>query len=481
MVKNVQVRRAVNVIYDPYAWQSKGHRCPCFEILAEGNRGGGKSDFLLMDYAQGLDKGFGVAYAGLILRRELFELKEIIKKSQKYFKRLYPGAEYSKASRTWTFPGGETLTFSQCANIDDYWKYHGQEFPWIGWDELTTHPTPECYEAMMSCCRSSVPGLTPRIVSTTNPWGAGHAWVKERFIDPAPRGVPITDPATGLTRVAIHADLRENTALLEANPTYIQQLQALSNPLKRKAWLDGDWNIQIGAFFGECWGVKNIVKPITPPEHWLKWRAFDWGSAKPFSVGWFCMSDGLPLPDGRCYPRGAIIRYKEWYGADKTEPNTGLNMRVSEIAAGILERDGDDRIDYSVSDPAIFKEDGAESQAELFRNNGVDFERGDNNRIAGWELMREKMGSNKSDEPPMFYVTENCVDFIRLVPVLLFDERRPEDLDTTAEDHIADECRYGLMTRPIVRDKPRAVKHNSMTVDSILAKMRAANNNRFRL
>lgn len=81
----------------------------------------------------------------------------------------------------------------------------------------------------------------------------------------------------------------------------------------------------------------------------------------------------------------------------------------------------------------------------------------------------------------MFYVTENCVDFIRLVPVLLFDERRPEDLDTTAEDHIADECRYGLMTRPIVRDKPRAVKHNSMTVDSILAKMRAANNNRFRL
>ncbi len=464
---------SVSVVYDPYPWQARAHECPCYEVLAEGNRGGGKSDFMLFDYSGGLDKGFGVAYAGLILRRELFELKEIIKKSHKYFKRLYPTAVFNKSERTWTFPGGETLTFAQCATMDDYWKYHGQEFPWIGFDELTSHPTPECYEAMMSCARSSIVGLVPRIVSTTNPWGAGHAWVKARFIDPAPRGVPIKDKETGLWRVAIHADLSENVHLLEANPTYIAQLRAISNPLKRKAWLEGDWNIQIGAFFSECWGNKNIVRPFAPPAHWLKWRAFDWGSAKPFSVGWFCMSDGSPLPDGRMFPRGAIIRYKEWYGADKTEPNKGLNMRVSEIAAGILERDGGDKIDYSVADPAIFKEDGAESQAELFHNNGVDFERGDNNRIAGWELMREKMGNNNSPDAPMFYVTENCVDFLRLVPVLLFDERRPEDLDTTAEDHIADECRYGLMTRPHVKDRPIVSVQKPVSVEGILKKIRA--------
>lgn len=449
----------VNIIYEPYPWQAHAHTCPCYEILAEGNRGGGKSDFLLMDYAAGLNKGFGVAYAGLILRRELFELKEIIKKSQKYFKRLFPTAEYSKATRTWTFPGGETLTFSQCANADDYWKYHGQEFPWIGWDELTSHPTSECYEAMMSCARSSVVGLVPRIISTTNPWGAGHEWVKARFIDPAPRGKVIIDETTGLTRVAIHADLRENTALLAANPTYIKQLQSITNPLKRKAWLDGDWGIQIGAFFGECWGTKNIIKAFTPPEHWLKWRSFDWGSARPFSVGWYCMSDGQTPILGRIYPRGAIFRYKEWYGADKTEPNKGLNMRVSDIARGILERDDGERIDYSVADPAIFKEDGAESQAELFYNAGVIFERGDNSRIAGWEKLREMMGSNNSDTEPMFYVTENCIDFMRLVPVLLFDERRPEDLDTTAEDHIADEVRYAIMTRVAPKDPP--IRDNS--------------------
>lgn len=462
--------RPIEVVYDAYPWQARGHACPCFERLAEGNRGGGKSDFLLMDYSSGLNKGFGVAYAGLILRRELFELKEIIKKSQKYFKRLFPDAGYSKATRTWTFPEGETLTFSQCANADDYWKYHGQEFPWIGFDELTSWPTSECYEAMMSCCRSSHAGLTPRIVATTNPWGAGHGWVKSRFIDPAPRGTVITDGITGLTRVAIHADVSENVHLLAANPTYIAQLRAISNPLKRKAWLEGDWNIQIGAFFGECFGNKNIVKPITPPLHWLKWRAFDWGSARPFSVGWFTMSDGNPLPDGRVFPRGAVIRYKEWYGADKTEPNKGLNMRVSEIARGILKRDGGDKIDYSVADPAIFKEDGAESQAELFHNNGVDFERADNSRIAGWELMREKMGNNNSEMPPMFYVTENCTDFIRLVPTLLFDERKPEDLDTTAEDHIADECRYGLMTRPIVKDRAPQEGARKLTVGEIMAK-----------
>lgn len=466
----------ITIVYEAYPWQASGHSCPCFEILAEGNRGGGKSDFLLMDYAEDLDKGFGVAYAGVILRRELFELKEIIKKSQKYFKQLYPNAVYSKATRTWTFPGGETLTFSQCANFDDYWKYHGQEFPWIGWDELTTHPTSECYEAMMSCCRSSIPGLVPRIVSTTNPWGPGHSWVKARFIDPAPRGSVITDPATGLTRVAIHADLKENKHLLAANPAYIAQLKSISNPLKRRAWLNGDWDIQIGAFFGECWGNKNIVKPFTPPQHWLKWRGFDWGSARPFSVGWYCMSDGNPLPDGRVFPRGAIIRYKEWYGADKSEANKGLYMRVSDIAAGILERDGGDKIDYSVADPAIFKQDGAESQAELFYNAGITFERGDNNRIAGWELMREKMGSNTDDAPPMFYVTENCLDFLRIVPALLFDERRPEDLDTDAEDHIADETRYALMTRPHPKDKSFTPNgRETITVKSILERARATN------
>jgi len=109
----------------------------------------------------------------------------------------------------------------------------------------------------------------------------------------------------------------------------------------------------------------------------------------------------------------------------------------------------------------------------LFHNSGVDFERGDNNRIAGWELMREKMGNNNSPDAPMFYVTENCVDFFFFFPVLLFDECFPEDLDTTAEDHIADECRYGLMTRPHVKDRPIVSVQKPVSVEGILKKIRA--------
>jgi hypothetical protein len=344
----------------------------------------------------------------------------------------------------------------------------------IGWDELTSWPTGELYEAMMSCARSSVPGIRPVYRATTNPWGAGHSWVKERFIDPAPVGTPIKNASTGQYRAAVRAMMSENRHLLSNNPEYVAHLREINNPLKRKAWLEGDWSIQIGAFFGECWGVKNIADPMTPPDHWLKWRAFDWGSAKPFSVGWFAMSDGNPLPDGRVFPRGAAIRYKEWYGADKSEPDKGLNMTVSEVARGIKERDGLDRIDYSVADPAIFAENGGKSQAEQFYDCGIEFERGDNSRIAGWELMRERMGKNGASEPPMFYVTKNCVDFIRLVPVLLFDERKPEDLDTGAEDHIADECRYGLMTRPWIKEKPMAVKKTGITIADVLAKNKKA-------
>ena len=48
----------------------------------------------------------------------------------------------------------------------------------------------------------------------------------------------------------------------------------------------------------------------------------------------------------------------------------------------------------------------------------------------------------------MLYFLDCCEDSIRTIPTLQHDEGDPEDLDTEAEDHAADETRYGVMSRP---------------------------------
>lgn len=49
----------------------------------------------------------------------------------------------------------------------------------------------------------------------------------------------------------------------------------------------------------------------------------------------------------------------------------------------------------------------------------------------------------------MLYVFNTCRHFIRTIPSLVYSERHVEDVDTDQEDHIYDETRYALMTRPI--------------------------------
>lgn len=50
---------------------------------------------------------------------------------------------------------------------------------------------------------------------------------------------------------------------------------------------------------------------------------------------------------------------------------------------------------------------------------------------------------------PMLYIFSTCRAFLRTVPLLLYSRTEPENLDTSMEDHVADECRYFCMSRPI--------------------------------
>jgi hypothetical protein len=415
----------------------------CDELFFGGARGGGKSDYLLGDYLDGID--YGAAWRGIIFRKTYNELEEL----QLRAKEIFPdyGAVYKSASsgdypfaNCWYFPTGATLKMRYLEHERDADGYQGHQYTWIGFDELTNHATPYGYNKLKACLRNPH-GIHGRIRSGGNPGGKGHIWVKARFVDVAPSYIPYDDPDTGLTRMFIPSRITDNKYLKE-NKQYISLLKSSGSVELVKAWLEGDWDVIAGAFF-DCWQRdKHVIKPFKIPADWVRFRSFDWGSARPFSVGWWAIADGTTD-----LPRGAIVRYKEWYGA--SEPNVGLKLSAESVAEGIVKRSVGEKFSYSVADPSCWKVDGGPSIAERMQKVGVLFRHADNQRINGWDAMRQRFVGE--DDMPMIYCFDTCIDSIRTIPLMQHDENHPEDIDTEMEDHAADDWRYACMSRPWLR------------------------------
>lgn len=417
----------------------------CDELFFGGARGGGKSDYLLGDYLE--DIHLGTVWRGIIFRKTYLELEELQIRANEIFPDYGGIYKVSKSvefpfSNCWYFPDGATLKMRYLEHERDADGYQGHQYTWIGFDELTNHATPYGYNKLKACLRNSA-GIHGRIRSGGNPGGKGHIWVKARFIDVAPPYTPHDDPETGLTRMFIPSKVTDNKFLRD-NKQYISLLKSSGSAELVKAWLDGDWDVVAGAFF-DCWDRnKHVIRPFAIPDNWVRFRSFDWGSSRPFSVGWWAIADGTTE-----HPRGALIRYREWYGA--SEPNVGLKLTAEAVAEGITRRDGGETFAYSVADPSCWKVDGGPSIAErmLLGNNRVLWRRADNQRINGWDQMRQRFVGE--DGVPMIYVFSTCVDSIRTIPLLQHDENHPEDIDTEMEDHAADDWRYACMSRPWIR------------------------------
>lgn len=440
--------------------------CPVFECLYEGTRGPGKTDALLMDFAREVGRGFGAAWRGVLFRQTYPQLADVIAKSKKWFHQIFPDAKYNESKTMWTWGGGEALLLRHMAREDDYWNYHGHEYPWIGWEELTNWSDDRCYTVMMSCSRSSTPGMPRRYRSTTNPYGPGHNWVKRRWRLPSHRGRIIKGEVrvSGREpdRVAIHGSLHENKVLLRADPDYIGRISAAArNNSERKAWLEGSWDIVAGGMFDDLWELGVHVLPRIPaeviPRGWRIDRSFDWGSSKPFSVGWWAQSNGEPIVVGGRRigaVRGDLIRIKEWYGCG-AKPNEGVQMLASDIAEGIRDREEDwglrGRVRPGPADSSIFDVENGNSVAVDMEKKGVRWEPADKrpgSRKQGWEQLRKMLkasfpnASGAPRETPGLFVTQECTHFIELVPVLPRSDKDLDDVDTDAEDHIGDEARY---------------------------------------
>lgn len=460
----------------------------CDELFYGGERGGGKSD-LQIGYQEDGALRYGQHWRGIMFRKTYPELEELQARATEVFPgsggvfKTQPSAGYP-FSNCWYWPNGATVKMRYIEREADYGRYHGHQYTGISFDEVTEYPTPAGLLKMLSTLRSPH-GVPCSVRLTGNPGGIGHAWVKQRYIDVAPPYTPYRDPDTGFTRMFVPSRTSDNAVLLRNDPHYRDRIRAATggNEALRKAWLEGDWDIVAGAFL-DCWRKElHVLKPFTIPEHWLRFRSGDWGSARPFSFGWWAVaSEPYEHPSG-IIPRGAMIRYREWYGVKKgphgIEANVGLKLHAEEVGRGISERDGQDHISYGVLDPAAFSEDGGPSIAERIAKgsgNKVLFRRADNKRVAthgalgGWDQMRARLVGE--DGRPMIYCFDTCVDSIRTIPALQHDKDRIEDLDTEGEDHAGDDWRYACMSRPYTKPAPEPEKPirgaDEMTFDELM-------------
>lgn len=459
----------------------------CDELFFGGDRGGGKSDFQL-GYQEDGALRYRDRHRGIMFRKTYPELEELQARAAEVFPG--EGAVYKSQpsekfpfSNCWYWPSGASCKMRFIETEKDYGRYHGHSYTRVSLDEVTEYASSAPLLKMYSTLRSPY-GVPCSVRTTGNPGGVGHVWVKARNIDMAPERVPYTDPETGFVRMFVRSRMQDNVILMQNDPGYRSRILAATsgNEALRKAWLDGDWDIVAGAFF-ENWRHKvHVVPRFTPPKHWTRGRSMDWGSAHPFSVGWWCVAEDewIKLGNGeeRRFPKGALIRYREWYGVERDQagapkPDIGLRLDVEQIAKGIKVREAGEVINEQMS-PAgtdLWKVEGGPSFAERMMKieggTGPRFRPADTNRISGWGQVRGRL--NGEDSIPMLYVTDDCADFIRTFPALQNDPHKMEDVDSSGEDHIGDETRYMCMARPWSTVKaPKAAGPAPWTLDWII-------------
>lgn len=402
------------------------------------------------------------------------------------------------------FWNGSIIYLCHCKAESDIFKYQGAEIHVLLIDELT-HFTEAMYRYLRGRVRMvgiKLPaehiGKFPRILCGSNPGGKGHLWVKTTFISGCePQKIRrMPKPEGGMLRQFIPGRLEDNPSMTEDDPDYEAKLQGLGSATLVAALRYGDWDVVEGAFFSEWSNEQHVIAPFAVPTHWLRFRSGDWGSQSPYSIGWWAVvSDDYALSgtavgwavgvgadreagsSKAILPRGAIVRYREDYGKVGGKLTAeALGDRIARI------EERDPKLTYGVLDPSAFREDGGPSIAErindrLLLKKLIGFHRADNARVSkadgndrggpmgGWDHVRGRLiGTAKKDEHgtvdwsvgrPMIYFFATCVDSIRTIPVLQHDPHRAEDLDTTAEDHAADDVRYACMSRPWIKTLPR--------------------------
>jgi hypothetical protein len=503
--KSTQVDAAkVNYVWEPIPNSSQAFAIDsrAQHTLYYGARGPGKTATQLFKFRARVGIGYGEFWRGVIFDRRFKDLGDLVAQSNRFFSKFNDGAKWLKSATDykWVWPTGEELLFRHVKSLEDYDAFHGHEYPFIGWNELTKHPTLELYDKFMSINRSSfsperdtpkrkdssgkifyntydgnpLPPIPLEVFSTTNPHGPGHMAVKKRFIDVAKPGQIVRHKVSFFdnliqkeivverTQIAIFGSFYENPYL---DATYRAGLIELceKDPALKAAWIEGRWDVSSGGAIDDLWDRKvHVLKRFKVPSNWRVDRCFDWGSSAPFSTVWFCEANGeeIEFEDGTkfCPQAGSLIGFDEYYGTEIIGSNKGLKMSARDVAKNIANKERilkesgwvDCKIHPGPADNQIRNviDSGLETIEDLMSNEGIRWTESDKSkgsRLIGLQLFRDRLLASKKQEKPGIYFTENCVAILDIIPNLPRDPDNPEDIDTESEDHLWDAIRYRIL------------------------------------
>ena len=434
-----------------------------------GARGGGKS--WAVRYKARL---LALQYPGirlLIVRRTY---RELTNNHIEPLKGMLQGlARYNATEKVFKFYNGSTIWFGYCDSDADLGQYQGAEYDVIFLDEATNLQE-DWIRKINLAVRSGSNEYPKRTYYTCNPGGVSHSYIKRLFIERRYEGSERPEDYS-----FTQALVTDNYALMEKQPEYMAELENLPDKL-RKAWLHGSWDIFEGQFFEDF--IPNppaetakelgldvetlrqrhqwchVIPPFEIPRGWTLSRSYDFGYAKPFSVGYWAVDY-----DGNLY------RIAELYGCTAT-PNEGVKWTPEQQFAEMVRFESEHpllrgrQFSDSVADPAIWDASRGESIAETASRYGIYFSPGDHKRIPGWMQVHYRLCFDDNGYSRM-YIFDTCKAFIRTIPLMLFSETHPEDLDTSLEDHCADEVRYMCMSRPIkplLRKEPQQLYYDPL-------------------
>ena len=429
-----------HVIFQPNDGpQTEFLAAPEKDVLYGGAAGGGKSYAMLVDPLRFCHRS---AHRALILRRTMPELRELIDKSRELYPQAFPGAKFREVEKIWNFPSGAKIEFGFLERDADVYRYQGQSYSWIGFDEITHLPTEFGWNYLSSRLRTTDSEIMPYLRCTANPGGVGAHWVKKRYVDPFEPGEAFKG-ADGLTRRFIPARLDDNPYLAE-DGRYEEMLKALPE-VQRRQLLEGNWDITEGAAFVEFDTEAHVIPPFEIPIGWERVKGIDYGYASESACIWAAVDPS----------DGTLIVYRELYkknltGVDLGEMITQMELLDPFSVAGVL-------------DTAAWARTGTTGPTvgESLQQAGHKLRRADKNRIQGKIQIHEYLKLKQSGRPQI-QIFNTCPNLIRELQSIPLDKNNPEDVDTHAPDHAYDALRYLIMSRPKINDPLSQMRYMRM-------------------
>lgn len=425
--------------YKPTPKQLEFHQAEEYDVVFGGARGGGKSLAVLMD---GIARCVHVpGLRALGLRRTYPELKSTLLLElarHGYARKL--GCTWNGSDYVLKFPNGSVLQLGYCDSLSDTSRYQGTSWGLLLVDELTLM-LPGCVEILRETIRSGDEGRSViGLRSSCNPGGPSHTAIKVNYVEATDYGKRVIVDSHGRTVRYIPAKVDDNP---HVGKDYRRTLEAIPDPSRRKAMLDGDWSAFGGQFFAE-WSQARHVVPRDAVKLGPGLRracGIDFGYASPFCALWGAVDN-----DGRWWI------YRELYEKGLGPAEQAARIMAAEAKAG------ETGVTHLIDPSTVAKATGGLSVQESYAIAGLGTALAVNDRLAGWQLLHSVLadgplcpyhmllaerGEWSTTTCPRLHVLDGAApNLVRTLPDAPFDKTRVEDLDTTCEDHAIDALRY---------------------------------------